>query len=109
VLIDDRRIHVDFSQSVSKMWNRFRRVGGEDDGDVIADMNEADVGGGGRGRGRGRGGFGRGGSLQLGGRGGLELKGGIVGGRGVGGHGGGGYGMVRDDGGGGGFSLPTPP
>lgn len=25
VLIDDRRIHVDFSQSVSKLWNRWRR------------------------------------------------------------------------------------
>ncbi|CAO2826076.1 unnamed protein product [Amaranthus hypochondriacus] len=26
-LIDDRRIHVDFSQSVSKLWNQFRRKG----------------------------------------------------------------------------------
>lgn len=26
-LIDDRRIHVDFSQSVSKMWNQYRRKG----------------------------------------------------------------------------------
>ena len=24
-LIDDRRIHVDFSQSVSKLWNKYRR------------------------------------------------------------------------------------
>ncbi|KAK3241633.1 cytochrome P450 monooxygenase 59, partial [Cymbomonas tetramitiformis] len=31
VLIDDRRIHVDFSQSVSKMWNRYKRVGAKDD------------------------------------------------------------------------------
>ncbi|KAG0606259.1 hypothetical protein M758_9G126200 [Ceratodon purpureus] len=27
VLIDDRRIHVDFSQSVSHLWNRYRKVG----------------------------------------------------------------------------------
>ncbi|KAI3828401.1 hypothetical protein L1987_02502 [Smallanthus sonchifolius] len=26
-LIDDRRIHVDFSQSVSRMWNQYRRKG----------------------------------------------------------------------------------
>ena len=26
-LIDDRRIHVDFSQSVSKLWNQFRSNG----------------------------------------------------------------------------------
>ncbi|XP_023769241.1 peptidyl-prolyl cis-trans isomerase CYP59 [Lactuca sativa] len=26
-LIDDRRIHVDFSQSVSKLWNQYRRKG----------------------------------------------------------------------------------
>jgi peptidyl-prolyl cis-trans isomerase-like 4 len=25
VLIDERRIHVDFSQSVAKLWNTFRR------------------------------------------------------------------------------------
>ena len=25
VLIDERRIHVDFSQSVAKSWNKFRR------------------------------------------------------------------------------------
>lgn len=24
-LIDDRRIHVDFSQSVSKLWSQYRR------------------------------------------------------------------------------------
>ena len=28
VLIDDRRIHVDFSQSVSKLWSRYKRNGG---------------------------------------------------------------------------------
>lgn len=28
-LIDDRRIHVDFSQSVSKLWNQFRRKGSQ--------------------------------------------------------------------------------
>lgn len=27
VLIDDRRIHVDFSQSVSHLWNRYRKLG----------------------------------------------------------------------------------
>jgi len=27
VLIDDRRIHVDFSQSVSHLWNRYRKQG----------------------------------------------------------------------------------
>ncbi|CAK9220703.1 unnamed protein product [Sphagnum troendelagicum] len=27
VLIDDRRIHVDFSQSVSRLWNRYRKFG----------------------------------------------------------------------------------
>lgn len=26
-LIDDRRIHVDFSQSVAKLWNQYRRKG----------------------------------------------------------------------------------
>jgi len=25
VLIDERRIHVDFSQSVAKLWNSYRR------------------------------------------------------------------------------------
>jgi len=35
VLIDDRRIHVDFSQSVSKLWNKFRR---KEDGDHDAGM-----------------------------------------------------------------------
>ncbi|KAL2650997.1 hypothetical protein R1flu_019125 [Riccia fluitans] len=30
VLIDDRRIHVDFSQSVSKLWTRFRKFGAKD-------------------------------------------------------------------------------
>lgn len=31
-LIDDRRIHVDFSQSVSRLWSRFRRFGTKDAG-----------------------------------------------------------------------------
>lgn len=31
-LIDDRRIHVDFSQSVSKLWNQFRRKGSQGKG-----------------------------------------------------------------------------
>ncbi|KAI5065250.1 hypothetical protein GOP47_0019945 [Adiantum capillus-veneris] len=30
VLIDDRRIHVDFSQSVSRLWTRYRRFGKRD-------------------------------------------------------------------------------
>ncbi|KAL3701252.1 hypothetical protein R1sor_019274 [Riccia sorocarpa] len=30
VLIDDRRIHVDFSQSVAKLWTRFRKFGAKD-------------------------------------------------------------------------------
>lgn len=30
VLIDDRRIHVDFSQSVGRLWNRFRKIGTKD-------------------------------------------------------------------------------
>eukprot|EP00850_Spirogloea_muscicola_P024206 SM000481S16629 [mRNA] locus=s481:5560:10166:- [translate_table: standard] len=30
VLIDDRRIHVDFSQSVSHIWSRFRKFGAKD-------------------------------------------------------------------------------
>ncbi|KAH9288095.1 hypothetical protein KI387_032212 [Taxus chinensis] len=33
VLIDDRRIHVDFSQSVSKLWNQYRRAGKKNPGD----------------------------------------------------------------------------
>lgn len=32
-LIDDRRIHVDFSQSVSKLWNQYRRKGSNQAGD----------------------------------------------------------------------------
>eukprot|EP00246_Nothoceros_aenigmaticus_P016594 TRINITY_DN768_c0_g1_i1.p1 TRINITY_DN768_c0_g1~~TRINITY_DN768_c0_g1_i1.p1 ORF type:complete len:644 (+),score=153.08 TRINITY_DN768_c0_g1_i1:37-1932(+) len=31
-LIDDRRIHVDFSQSVSRLWTRFRRFGTKEAG-----------------------------------------------------------------------------
>lgn len=33
VLIDDRRIHVDFSQSVAKLWTRFRKFGSKDTND----------------------------------------------------------------------------
>eukprot|EP00850_Spirogloea_muscicola_P015838 SM000125S26043 [mRNA] locus=s125:148:4853:+ [translate_table: standard] len=33
VLIDDRRIHVDFSQSVSHIWSRFRKFGAKDSGE----------------------------------------------------------------------------
>lgn len=33
VLIDDRRIHVDFSQSVSRLWTRYRRFGKKDKDD----------------------------------------------------------------------------
>ncbi|CAM6129617.1 unnamed protein product [Calypogeia fissa] len=46
VLIDDRRIHVDFSQSVSRLWTRFRRFGSKD-------TKDADTQGGGRTQGRG--------------------------------------------------------
>jgi peptidyl-prolyl cis-trans isomerase-like 4 len=30
VLIDDRRVHVDFSQSVGKLWNRYKKIGTKD-------------------------------------------------------------------------------
>lgn len=33
VLIDDRRIHVDFSQSVSRLWNRYRKFGTKSSGE----------------------------------------------------------------------------
>lgn len=36
VLIDDRRIHVDFSQSVGKLWSRFRKFGKKDSADATA-------------------------------------------------------------------------
>lgn len=32
VLIDDRRIHVDFSQSVSRLWNQYRQAGSKHPG-----------------------------------------------------------------------------
>ena len=35
VLIDDRRIRVDFSQSVAKLWNRYRRNERLDKGDEV--------------------------------------------------------------------------
>uniref|UniRef100_A0AAV1T1E7 Peptidyl-prolyl cis-trans isomerase n=1 Tax=Peronospora matthiolae TaxID=2874970 RepID=A0AAV1T1E7_9STRA len=61
VLLDDRRIKVDFSQSVSKLWNKVKRRPWEKtskrDGDAVAtDRNEGGrgnkcgAGGGGRGR-----------------------------------------------------------
>eukprot|EP00897_Mesotaenium_endlicherianum_P005476 jgi/Mesen1/4957/ME000248S04245 len=40
VLIDDRRIHVDFSQSVGRLWNRFRRIGSKDDNPGAAGEGE---------------------------------------------------------------------
>lgn len=36
-LLDERRIHVDFSQSVSKLWNKFRRGG------KMLDANSSDI------------------------------------------------------------------
>jgi peptidyl-prolyl cis-trans isomerase-like 4 len=35
VLIDDRRIHVDFSQSVSRLWNRYRKFGTKSSGEGV--------------------------------------------------------------------------
>ena len=61
VLIDDRRIHVDFSQSVSKVkWRGKGRVTYEK-GTAAGDLADFGSGGGG---GRGRGGRGRGGRLD---------------------------------------------
>lgn len=95
VLIDDRRIKVDFSQSVSHLWKQFRRRGAQG-GAELAAQADAHQGGGGRGGG-GRGGGGPGGGRQL------ELKdhlgGGEYGVRGGGGRGGG-YSLVLDEGGG---------
>lgn len=59
VLIDDRRIKVDFSQSVSHIWKQFKKFGRKGGPPEL-------MGGGGRGGGRGEG---------AGGRGRLELKG----------------------------------
>lgn len=55
VLIDDRRIHVDFSQSMHNLWQQYKRFGKK--GGRAEDGEEASrfQGGGGRGRGRGRG------------------------------------------------------
>ena len=61
VLIDDRRIHVDFSQSVSKVkWRGKGRVSYEK-GTAAGDLSNFGGGGGGD---RGRGGRGRGGRLD---------------------------------------------
>lgn len=51
-LVDDRRIHVDFSQSVAKHWNLFRRNGAK------ASLEDAEAlpGGMGKGKGKGKGG-----------------------------------------------------
>lgn len=40
VLIDDRRIHVDFSQSVSHLWNRYRKLG-KAGGDGQGELNHS--------------------------------------------------------------------
>uniref|UniRef100_A0A0G4F565 Peptidyl-prolyl cis-trans isomerase n=1 Tax=Chromera velia CCMP2878 TaxID=1169474 RepID=A0A0G4F565_9ALVE len=82
VLVDDRRIHVDFSQSVAHHWSKFKKQGARGSREDAADLeNRFGVSvsasrGGGRGRGRGRGGFGgrppfheRGGGASGGGRG----------------------------------------
>lgn len=65
-LVDDRRIRVDFSQSVAKVWSKYQkqyrqgdRSGGIDRG--FADGGRGRGGGGGRGRGRGGRGYGYGG------------------------------------------------
>ncbi|CAI5506525.1 unnamed protein product [Closterium sp. Naga37s-1] len=65
VLIDDRRVHVDFSQSVGRLWSRFRRFGTSDSAHA-ADAAGAATGGGrgGRGGGRGRGGGGGRGGMR---------------------------------------------
>lgn len=48
VLLDDRRIKVDFSQSVSKMWNKFARRGPWEKGDSDGGKNkDSKYGGGG--------------------------------------------------------------
>ncbi|GAB2219722.1 hypothetical protein Droror1_Dr00007359 [Drosera rotundifolia] len=41
-LIDDRRIHVDFSQSVSKLWNQYRRKGTKQQGNGCFKCGELD-------------------------------------------------------------------
>ena len=69
-LVDDRRIHVDFSQSVSGLWNKRRR------GETMT----AGDGGGGGGRGGGGGGGGGGGRGGGGGGGGRGGGGGVRGG-----------------------------
>ncbi|GAY42423.1 hypothetical protein CUMW_066740, partial [Citrus unshiu] len=40
-LIDDRRIHVDFSQSVSKLWNQFRRRDHQTGKDILVTSQES--------------------------------------------------------------------
>ncbi|KAL3791265.1 hypothetical protein HJC23_000882 [Cyclotella cryptica] len=58
-LVDDRRIRVDFSQSVAKVWDRYHkryRKGLSGGVDLGYRDNGGRGGGGGRGRGRGRGG-----------------------------------------------------
>ena len=66
-LVDDRRIKVDFSQSVSKLWNKARRKEA---------MPSLDDGGGGGKGGGGKGGGGKGGGKGGGGKGGGGLGGG---------------------------------
>jgi len=58
-LVDDRRIRVDFSQSVSNVWDRFNKKYRRGDKSAGIDRGFMDNGGSGRGRGRG-GGRGRG-------------------------------------------------
>jgi len=54
VLIDDRRIFVDFSQSVSKQWNMFRRNGARATAEDAAEIMSK-TGGKGKGKGKGKG------------------------------------------------------
>ena len=73
-LVDDRRIKVDFSQSVAKVWDRYNKRYRK--GDRSGGIDRGYVDGGGRGNGRGRGGRGGGG----GGRGHLGRGRGNIGG-----------------------------
>jgi peptidyl-prolyl cis-trans isomerase-like 4 len=57
-LVDDRRIKVDFSQSVAKVWDRYNKRYRK--GDRSGGIDRGYVDGGGRGNGRGRGGRGGG-------------------------------------------------
>jgi hypothetical protein len=99
VLIDDRRIKVDFSQSVSHLWKQFKRHGRKGNADLAGEADghqrqQAGTGGSGRFELKERflpmGGRGGGGRYDGGGGGGYPRGGG-------GGRGGGGYSLVLGD------------